>query len=66
MRIVIPADLPTDPAEAYRRGWRDRATKAAAKAGKIGGSVSSEAKAEAARANGAKGGRPKKNRPLAP
>jgi len=34
--------------------------------GKSGGKVSTEAKAEAARANGAKGGRPKKKRRATP
>jgi hypothetical protein len=54
---MIPADLTTEPERAaYRRGWRDRA----AKAGKRGGAVSSPAKSAAARANGAKGGRPRK------
>lgn len=57
MRINIPTDLPADPREAYRRGWRDRAAKSARKAG----STTSEAKAAAARANGAKGGRPRKS-----
>jgi hypothetical protein len=60
MRIVIPSDITTEPERAaYKRGWRDRS----AKAGKIGGSVSSPAKADAARANGAKGGRPRKEKP---
>jgi hypothetical protein len=59
MRIVIPADLTTAPERtAYRRGWHDRA----AKAGKRGGAATTEAKAAAARANGAKGGRPRKDR----
>jgi hypothetical protein len=57
MRIAIPADLTTEPERnAYRRGWRDRGTKSAAKAGR----ATSKAKAAAARANGAKGGRPRK------
>jgi hypothetical protein len=63
MRITIPPDLPSDPREAYRRGWRDRTRKAA----KAGGSSTTEAKQIAARANGAKGGRPRKppsNAPL--
>jgi hypothetical protein len=55
MKPKIPTDLPTDPAEAYRRGWHDRS----AVAGRKGGSVSSKAKKAAARANGAKGGWPK-------
>jgi hypothetical protein len=55
MRIVIPADLPTDPPEAYRRGWHD----GIAAIGRKGGSQSSDAKAEAARLNGRKGGRPR-------
>jgi len=38
--------------------------KAASALGKIGGASKSEAKAKAARANGAKGGRPKKWEPL--
>lgn len=50
MRIHIPADLPADPVEAYKRGWRDRSVKA----GKRGGSVSSPAKRAAARENGKK------------
>ena len=54
---MIPADLQSDAErEAYRRGWRDRAARAAAVAGK---SIS-PAKSAAARANGAKGGRPRK------
>lgn len=59
MQIRIPADLPTDPREAYRRGWHDRA----AKAGKKGGAVKSEAKSASSAANGKLGGRPKKIKP---
>jgi hypothetical protein len=62
MRITIPADLPTDPREAYRRGWRDRAATLAARAGR----ATSQAKAAAARLNGAKGGRPRKPDAAAP
>jgi hypothetical protein len=55
MKVSIPPDLATEPERvAYRRGWRDRGAKSAAKAGR----ATSEAKAAAARANGAKGGRP--------
>ncbi len=57
VRITTPADLLTAAQrEAYRRGWRDRAAKVAAKAGR----ATSPRKAAAARANGAKGGRPRK------
>lgn len=56
MRINIPPDLLSESVrEAYRRGWTDRAQKAASRAG----SVTSEAKAKASRLNGAKGGRPR-------
>jgi hypothetical protein len=58
VQLTIPPDLATDAErDAYRRGWRDRAAKAAARAGKS----TSTAKAEAARLNGAKGGRPRKD-----
>jgi hypothetical protein len=54
---MIPIDLATEAERtAYRRGWKDRAAKSASRAGK----TTSEAKATAARANGAKGGRPRK------
>lgn len=56
MRPTVPDDLPSDPRKAYLRGWRDRGIKSARKAGK----ATSDAKAESSRANGAKGGRPKK------
>jgi hypothetical protein len=53
---MIPTDLTTEAERAaYKRGWRDRASKSAARAGK----ATSPAKAAAARANGAKGGRPR-------
>jgi hypothetical protein len=56
MRAVVPTDLTTEAERAaYKRGWRDRASKSAARAGK----ATSPAKAAAARANGAKGGRPR-------
>lgn len=56
MKITYPSDLPSDPREAYRRGWNDRASAGASRAA----SVKSEARSVAARANGAKGGRPRK------
>lgn len=56
MRITIPKNLPSDPAEAYRMGWNDRKRKVGSK----GGSAKSDAKAMAAKTNGAKGGRPKR------
>lgn len=63
MRIKIPRNLHAGSCEevvaAYRRGWRDALAASARKAG----STTSEAKAAAARANGAKGGRPRKKRP---
>jgi hypothetical protein len=52
----LPVDLPEDPIDAYARGWKDHAKYAARRAG----SVRTPATAAAARANGAKGGRPKK------
>jgi hypothetical protein len=54
---TIPKDLPSEPAQAYRRGWHDRAKAGAKKAR----SVKSEVRSAASRTNGAKGGRPKKN-----
>lgn len=51
MKIPIPADLPADPREAYRRGWRDGVHASHARAGAKGGRAKSEAKAAAARAN---------------
>lgn len=57
MRIKVPVDVPSDPANAYRRGWRDALTETTRKAGQ----ATSDAKAAAARANGKKGGRPRKS-----
>jgi hypothetical protein len=59
MRIPLPPDLPADPAAAYRAGWRDGRRSFSSR----GGARTSEAKAAAARANGAKGGRPLKSVP---
>lgn len=58
MRLVIPTDLPAEPAEIYKRGWHDHARKMSVK----GGSRTSDAKAAAARANGAKPPAPGKRR----
>lgn len=55
---MIPKNLPADPAQAYKQGWTDHARKMSAK----GGKQTSEAKAAAAKANGAKGGRPRKDK----
>jgi len=41
--------------------WQDEISQAASLMGKKGGSVKSEKKARAARENGKKGGRPRKN-----
>jgi hypothetical protein len=61
MRIYYPDDIVTDAQrDAYRRGWRDRA----ARTGRKGGEASSPAKQAAARANGAKGGRPRLTPPV--
>jgi hypothetical protein len=61
MRIYYPDDIVTDAQrDAYKRGWCDRA----AKQGKRGGGISSPAKQAAARANGAKGGRPRLTPPV--
>jgi hypothetical protein len=64
MRITYPPDV-TSPADRtlYRRGWQDRGAVGGAKGGKIGGRSTSDAKAAAAKANGAKGGRPRKDAP---
>lgn len=56
MRIPPPNNLEREPLAAYRQGWRDALQYATRKAGQ----ATSEAKAAAARANGAKGGRPRK------
>lgn len=56
MKPKLPDNLPDDPAAAYRLGWRDRGKASGRKAGR----ATSEAKAAAAKANGAKGGRPRK------
>jgi hypothetical protein len=58
MRPRIPDDLPAQPVEAYRRGWHDGHRAMSSK----GGSRTSDEKAAAARANGAKGGRPRKRK----
>lgn len=60
--IQVPDDLTSNPASAYRRGFRDGKRTHAAEAGRKGGEVKSEAKAEAARRNGLAGGRPRKTR----
>lgn len=55
--MSVPSDLKTEPEKkAYKRGWKDRASRAA----KIAGSTVTAAKSEASRLNGAKGGRPRK------
>jgi len=58
MRIRIPEDLPPEPVQAYRRGWQDGHHAMSRR----GGSQTSAEKAAAARANGAKGGRPRKRK----
>ena len=45
----IPDDLPTDPADSYRRGWTDHARSLQ----RAGGSANTEAQRAARRANGA-------------
>jgi len=64
---LLRDSLPADPREAailaYRVGHRVGMRDARAMAGRIGGAATSDAKRAAARANGAKGGRPRKADP---